>query len=42
MTDTRRLVLLAIAVVAAIVLVCWFGLGEHDAHSLLRAVLRAL
>nr|WP_301270857.1 hypothetical protein [Rhodanobacter glycinis] len=42
MSTTQRWLVLAGAVLVAIALVYWFGASGHDAHSLLRALRRAL
>lgn len=42
MSAPQRLAVLAIAVLVAVLLVCAFDLGGHDAHALLRALHRAL
>jgi hypothetical protein len=42
MSTSSRLALLVAAVLVAAALVYWFGVGDHDAHALLRALHRAL
>lgn len=42
MSKTRRLAILAVAILVAMLLVYWFGMERHDAHSLLRALRHAL
>ena len=42
MSTSQRWLVLAGAVLVAIALVYRFGVGGHDAHSLLRALRRAL
>lgn len=38
----RRLALLAAAVLVVVLLVVWFGMDQHTAHQLLRALRHAL
>lgn len=42
MKPAHRWLLLAVAILVAMALVVWFGLENHDAHSLLRTLRHAL
>jgi hypothetical protein len=42
MSKSQRLAILAVAILVAVLLVYWFGVERHDAHSMLRALRHAL
>jgi hypothetical protein len=42
MSRSQRLAILAVAILVAVLLVYWFGMERHDAHSMLRALRHAL
>jgi hypothetical protein len=42
MSKSQSLAILAVAILVAVLLVYWFGVERHDAHSMLRALRHAL